>query len=100
MAKTSPAAWRSQQHKECDFQRFLLASAAILAASWNFVTATTSPGAETTTAGETVGRGASGGGGGGPGFKASYPTVLFEKRAEDDVRQWEENSLKNAYEVR
>lgn len=95
-------------------QRFLMASAAaaIMAVSWNFVTTTTSHGAETaaTSTTATIGRsgnggsggggGSNGGGGGSPMLKTVYPSDLTEKRAQADVRQWEEDTMNNPYEVR
>jgi hypothetical protein len=73
-------------------------AAAVLA----FVTATTSPGSSASaTAASTIGRGSGGGGGsgGGPALKTIYPPISSEKKAENDVRRWEENTLNNPYEV-
>ena len=88
--------------------RMLLAAtsaATALAFAWNFVTAaTTTSGAETTatTTSTVIGRGSGGGGGnggGGPSLKTTYPTVVSKKKAEEDVRQWEKDTVKDSYEV-
>jgi hypothetical protein len=100
-----------------DLPRFLVttAAAAMLVAmttttttSWNFITTTSSPGADsatttatTTTIGRGGGGGGTGGGGtGGPMLKKIYPNHPAERRAQDDVRQWEEDTQNNPYEVR
>jgi hypothetical protein len=88
--------------KEKDVQKVLLASAAaavMAVSSWNFVTPVAATDAATATAAaSTIGR-TGGGGGGGPTLKTVYPGVLAEKRAEDDVRQWDDDTNKNPYEV-
>ena len=78
--------------------KILVAAAAVMAAasSWQFVTPVAATDAAATAASTTIG---GGGGSGGPSLKTVYPGVLAEKRAQDDVRQWDEDTNNNPYEV-
>jgi hypothetical protein len=110
----SSSSSRSKEEFGMDLPRYLMATAtAIVVAaaamatttSWSFVTTTSSAGADTatvSTTSTTIGRGGgggSGGNGGGPMLKTAYPSSLTEKRAQDDVRQWDEGTQNNPYEV-
>ena len=92
-------------HYDKNIQNNFLLAAASAVAVLAFVTATTTPGSSASagaTAASTIGRGSSGGGGGsggGPALKTIYPTITSEKKAENDVRRWEENTVNNPYEV-
>jgi hypothetical protein len=84
----------------------VMAMTATTTTSWNFVTPDAATASSTATTTTTIGRGGMGNGGGGGGgtggpvLKTMYPHILAERRAQDDVRQWEEDTLNNPYEVR
>ncbi|KAG7347155.1 serinethreonine phosphatase [Nitzschia inconspicua] len=113
MVSASPSTYNSFANNEDSFKLsrvMMLSAVAVMATSWNFVTTTSSPGPGASTAAAptatTIGRGGSGGGGGGGSgggggamFKTIYPGDLSEKRAEADVRQWEEDTESNPFEV-
>mmetsp|Transcript_19780 Transcript_19780/g.36913 ORF Transcript_19780/g.36913 Transcript_19780/m.36913 type:complete len:508 (-) Transcript_19780:1631-3154(-) len=78
---------------------FLMAAASVAVLA--FVTATTSPESTTAASASKIARGTGGGGGGGsgPSLKTIYPHVLNERKAEDDIRRWEENTSNEPYQV-